>query len=118
MRVYRNESDVIKHIKDILKNLPNTYFNKFSDRYKSGFPDLLLGNQGKYAFVEVKHGKLHSKFAPIQVATIYDMQKAGIRAYGLMGVSEKEVRTVDFSAFYAKVSGAISLAEALARLVG
>ena len=59
------EKKVQKDITDYLKTVPNLYFNKHSDRYVKGIPDILGCLQGKFFAIEVKREK-GGKIAPLQ----------------------------------------------------
>ena len=96
MRDFTKESQVIAFLEATLKKIPGPlYWHKFSLRYVSGFPDLLVCYRERVTFYEVKVFRknfVHSlnQFEPLQHATLSRIAAAGIGAYGLVVKNRSE----------------------------
>ena len=69
-----------------LKSTPNTYTMKLSDRWTSGYPDVLHIKDGRAYFFEVKTPT--GKKQPLQIFTIAELRKAGAQAHFVTSLDE------------------------------
>lgn len=73
---------VLKH----LKAIPNSFTMKISDKWTSGYPDILFVWKGTAYFFELKSST--GRKAPLQVWTIDQLNKAGAKAYFIYSLEE------------------------------
>jgi hypothetical protein len=95
MRKFKYERDIIKAIREIYTKIPNHYLAKFNVNIIAGFPDIMAAfNPNKVIFLEVK--REDGMFTPIQMATLKQMRRAGLHAYGLLVENSEKTHLIDF----------------------
>ena len=80
------ESTIQSKILKYLREIPNTYTMKLSDRWTSGDPDVLHIKDGRAYFFEVKTPT--GKKQPLQIFTIAELRKAGAQAHFVTSLEE------------------------------
>ena len=80
------ESTIQSKILKYLRKIPNTYTMKLSDRWTSGYPDVLHIKDGRAYFFEVKTPT--GKKQPLQIFTIAELRKAGAQAHFVTSLEE------------------------------
>ena len=80
------ESTIQSKILSYLREIPNTYTMKLSDRWTSGYPDVLHIKDGRAYFFEVKTPT--GKKRPLQIFTIAELRKAGAQAHFVTSLEE------------------------------
>ena len=81
-----SESTIQSKILKYLREIPNTYTMKLSDRWTSGYPDVLHIKDGRAYFFEVKTPT--GKKQPLQIFTIAELRKAGAQAHFVTSLDE------------------------------
>ena len=81
-----SESTIQSKILKYLRGIPNTYTMKLSDRWTSGYPDILHIKDGRAYFFEVKTPT--GKKQPLQIFTIAELRKAGAQAHFVTSLDE------------------------------
>ena len=83
-----NETAIKRSCLRYLKTLPNIWFYKTADKWKSGIPDLIicLGNSGIFCAIELKTAAGH--VSPIQDYTMRQIREAGGRTVVCRSASE------------------------------
>ena len=96
----KTENDLNAHIsKALKKRAPSLFSFKAADKYTAGMPDFLVWHLGVSYALEVKYVKslpakplalvLNHAFSPKQLAKMSQMQSAGVRCYGAVGVKDQ-----------------------------
>ena len=80
------ESTIQSKILSYLRGIPNTYTMKLSDRWASGYPDVLHIKDGRAYFFEVKTPT--GKKQPLQIFIIAELRKAGAQAHFVTSLEE------------------------------
>lgn len=76
VRSYKNEADVKKHVKEILKSSDIWYFMPQAGKFGTiGIPDFICCKKGRFIGIETKYG--HNKPTDIQFARMEEIHKAG-----------------------------------------
>lgn len=81
-----SESTIQSKILKYLRARPDTYTMKLSDRWMSGYPDILHIQGGQAYFFEVK--RPGGKKQPLQIFTIQELRKAGAWAHFVESLDE------------------------------
>lgn len=87
----RSEKQVQTDIVKYLRSVPELYFNKHSDRFVKGVPDILGCYRGRFFAIEVKREKGGS-VSPLQKIHLGNINKAG--GYNLITTNLQDV--IDF----------------------
>lgn len=87
----KTEKKVQTEIVKYLKSVPELYFNKHSDRYVKGIPDIMGCYKGKFFAIEVKREK-GGVIAPMQEA--HRKTILSCKGYHIFATNKQQV--VDF----------------------
>ncbi len=75
-RSYKNEADVKKHVKEILKSLNIWYFMPQTGQFgNSGIPDFICCSNGHFIAIETKYGS--NKPTALQETRLDEIKKSG-----------------------------------------
>ena len=81
-----NERHLQTKVLRYLKNIPDSFTMKLSDRWTSGYPDILFIYKGKAIFFELKSTK--GKAIRLQLWTMEKLHNAGAETYIIKTMDE------------------------------
>lgn len=95
MPEFKTEKAVHAYIESTLRSIHGCYYQKIYLKFTSGFPDLVVGHDGRVAFYELKVfkdslEKTLKRVEPIQRATISRQRQAGLNSMAVLVRNEEE----------------------------